>query len=73
MTPKRGDFTCLQTKRIKRIKQTLLYSDSLSAEHGAAAEQQWEAAEMRAASIKRFLSGPCPRHNQTTHMPLLYR
>ena len=40
MTPQRGDFTCLQTKRIKGIMQTLLCSDSLSAEHGAAAEQQ---------------------------------
>jgi len=64
MTAKRGDFTCLQTKHIKRIKQTLLCSDSLSAEHGAAAEQR-EADEIRAESIKRFLSGPCPRHNKT--------
>ena len=67
MTPQRGDFTCLQTKRIKGIMQTLLCSDSLSAEHGAAAEQQWEAAEIRAASTERFLSGPFPRHNKNTH------
>jgi hypothetical protein len=64
MTPKRGDFTRLQTKRIERIKQTLLRSDSLSAEHGAAAEQRQAAAETRAASITRLLSGLRSRHNK---------
>ena len=57
MAPKCGGFTRPQTKRIKSINQMLLRSDSLSTEHSAAAAQG-EAADIRAASIKRFLSGP---------------